>query len=399
MRIRKQKHILFVVENNQIPMDTRVIKEAKALEEEGLEVSIICPNLKKEKKYHKKIDNIDVFQYFCFSEGKSFIGILSEYLIAIFCILSNSIKLYLRKPFHVVHLANPPDFLIFLFLPFKLFGLKIIFDHHDLSPELFTEKFGNNNLLFNLLLAFEKISYKLADVVITTNLSIKKTCIKRNKIPETKIHIVRNGPDLNEISSHKTKIDIKIDSRYLIGYVGNIDKQDSLEKLVNSVDYIINEKNFRDFRILIIGDGTDRVRIENKIKKKGLQNHFIFYGSEYNRKKMFSLLSKIDIGVEPSKESEKFSKSTSIKVMEYMAVGKPTVQYDTEEGKFTAKNASLFIQNNDEKAFGDAIISLLTDEKKRKNMGEYGKERIKELLQWRIQKEKLLKIYQNLTNS
>jgi len=396
---RRKKHILFVVENNQIPMDTRVLKEAKALEEEGLEVSIICPDFKKEKKYYKKINNIEVFQYFCFSEGKSFIGILSEYLIAIFCILFNSIKIYLRKPFHIVHLANPPDFLIFLFLPFKLFGVKIIFDHHDLSPELFAEKFGNNNLLFNLLLAFEKISYKLADVVIVTNFSIKKTCIKRNKIPEIKTHIVRNGPDLNEISSHKTKIDIKIDSRYLIGYVGNIDKQDSLEKLVNSVDYIINEKNFRDFRILIIGDGTDRVRIENEIKKKGLQNYFIFYGPEYNREKMFYLLSKIDVGVEPSKESKKFSKSTSIKVMEYMAVGKPIVQYDTEEGKFTAKNASLFIQNNDEKAFGDAIISLLTDEKKRKNMGKYGKERIKELLQWRIQKEKLLKIYQNLTNS
>jgi glycosyltransferase involved in cell wall biosynthesis len=396
MKKTKKKHILFVVENKQIPLDTRVLKEAKALEEKGLNVSIICPNFKKEKKYHKKINNIEVFQYFCFCEGKSFAGILAEYSIAIFSIFFKSIKVYLRKPFHIVHLANPPDFLIFLFLPFKLFGVKIIFDHHDLSPELFSEKFGKNNLLFNLLLKFEKASYKLANLVITTNLSMKKTCTKRNKVSGKKVYIVRNGPDLNEISSHKTDIDFRKDKSYIIGYVGNIDKQDSLEKLVNSVYYIVKKRNFNDFRVLIIGDGTDRLRIEENIKSKELQDYFIFYGSEYNRKKLFSLLAKIDIGVEPSKETEKFDKSTSTKIMEYMAVGKPIIQYNTVEGKFTAGNASLFIKNNDEKAFGDAIISLLNDEKKRKKMGKYGKRRVAKLLQWDVQKNKLFKVFQNL---
>jgi len=377
-------------------MDTRVFKEAKALEEEGLEVSIICPNLNKEKKYHKKLGNIEVFQYPCFFEGKSFIGIIVEYLIAILFILFKSIKIYLRKPFHIVHLANPPDFLIFLFLPFKLFGVKIVFDHHDLSPELFAEKFQKKNFFYKLLLLCERLSYKIADSIITTNKSVKITCIERNKVYGKRISIVRNGPDLNKISFCKTKENHVKKRSYLIGYIGNIDEQDSLEKLVNSVDYIVKERNFDDFRVLIIGDGTNRLRIEEDIRRKKLQNYFIFYGFEYNRKKIFSLLSKIDIGVEPSKETEKFSKSTSIKVMEYMAVGKPIVQYNTVEGRFTAGVASLFIRNNDEKAFGDAIISLLKDDKKRKKMGEYGKNRVKKLLQWDIQKNKLLNVYQNL---
>ena len=396
MRIRKNKHILFVVENNQIPMDTRVLKEAKALEKEGLDISIICPNLNKEKKYHKKINNINVFQYFCPFEGKSFFGILAEYSISIFFILFKSIRIYIKKPFHAVHLANPPDFLIFTFLPFKLLNVKIIFDHHDLSPELFVEKFQKKNLFYKLLLIFERISYKIADHIIVTNKSIKDICIKRNKVNHNKVSIVRNDPDLNEIGSCKNKIDFKKDSDYIIGYVGNIDKQDSLEKFVNSVDYMVKKRNFVNFKVLIIGDGTNRISIQNNIRQKNLQDYFIFHGYEYDRKKLFSLLSNTDICIEPRKESEISSKSTSIKIMEYMALGKPIVQYNSTEGKISAGKASVYIKNNDEKAFGDAIISLFKDNKKRKEMGEYGKNRVEELLKWNMQKKKLVNIYKKL---
>ena len=393
MRKIRKPHILFVVENKQIPMDTRVFKEAQTLEKEKLEVSIICPNLNKEKKYHKKINNIDVFQYFCPFEGKSFLGILFEYLTAIFSILYKSIKLYLKKPFHAVHLANPPDFLILLFLPFKIFGVKIIFDHHDLSPELFIEKFQKKNLFYKLLLIFERMSYKIADHIITTNKSVKNICIERNKVYRKSIFVVRNGPDINELNLCKIKENFRKKKSYLIGYVGTLDKQDSLEKLVNSVDHIVRKRKFNNFRVLIIGDGTDRKRIQNYIRSKKLQDHFIFYGYEHSRKKLFSLLSCTDVCVEPRKESEISSKSTSIKIMEYMAIGKPIIQYNSIEGKSSAKKASLYIKNNDEKAFGDAIIALLKDKKKRGKMGEYGKKRVQKYLQWDIQKKKLLRVY------
>jgi len=382
MKKTKKPHIFFVVEDKQIPMDTRVLNEAKALERTGLEVSILCPNLNKEKKHHKKIDNIDVFQYFCPFEGKSSTGIIIEYSLAIFFIFLEAIKIYLRKPFHIVHLANPPDFLILLFLPFKLFNIKIIFDHHDLSPELFAQKFRSNNLFYKLLLIFEKISYKIANLIIT-----------RNKVYNEKIFIVRNGPDLNEINLCKINENFKEKKDYLIGYIGKIDEQDSLEKLVNSIDYMVNKKKFRSFKVLIIGDGPDKKRIEKMVEKRSLENYFIFYGPIYNRKKIYSLLSKIDIGVEPSKETEKFTKSTSTKVMEYMAVGKPIIQYNSIEGKISAGKASVYIKNNEEKAFGNAIIALLKDKKRRKKMGEYGKKRVEKFLQWDIQKQELLKVY------
>ena len=208
--------------------------------------------------------------------------------------------------------------------------------------------------------------------------------------------MVRNGPDLSVVHSYSIKKDFRNEKKYLIGYVGKIDKQDCLSKLVDSIEYIINIRKFKDFRVLIIGDGTERKKIEAMTKYKKLEKYFIFYGAEYNKKKLFTLLSSVDVCVEPRRESEISSKSTSIKIMEYMTLGKPIVQYDGTEGRFSAKGASLYIENNDEYAFGDAIIYLLNNEKKRKEMGEYGIKRVREFFQWDIQKEILLKIYKEV---
>lgn len=389
-------HVIFAVENNQVPQDTRVWLEAKALEENGFNVSIICPNIRREKENHKKLDNINIYQYRSFFEGTSVFGLLLEYILSSFFIFLYAIKVYLRQSFHIVHLANPPDFLIVLFLFFKLLGVKIVFDHHDLCPELFIEKFNIKNLLYKMVLFFEHLSYKFSDVIIATNNSVKRAGIDRNKTDAEKIFVVRNGPDLSVVHSYSIKKDFRNEKKYLIGYVGKIDKQDCLSKLVNSTEYIINNRKFKDFRVLIIGDGTDLQYLKSAVKDKKLGDYFIFYGAEYNKKKLFTLLSSVDVCVEPRRESEISSKSTSIKIMEYMALGKPIVQYYGTEGRFSAKGASLYIENNDEYAFGDAIIYLLNNEKKRKEMGEYGIKRVREFFQWDIQRKILLRIYREV---
>jgi len=397
-RYKKNKkfHILFVVENNQVPQDTRVWMEAEALKESGFDVSVICPNIEKDKESHKRLSDIEIFQYVSFFEGKTTFGLILEYFLSSFLILLNAIKIYLNRPFQIVHIANPPDFLFLIFLPFKSMGIKMVFDHHDLSPELFIEKFGSKNFLYKLILFFEKISYKISDVIITTNESVKKAGIKRSKIGEKKVFVVRNGPDLSVVHLYPLKKDFKNNKKFLIGYVGKIDKQDCLLKLVNSIEYLVNNKKFRDFKVLIIGDGTERKSIERSVGDKKIEDYFIFYGSEYNKKKLFTLLSSVDICVEPRRESEISSKSTSIKIMEYMALGKPIVQYDGIEGRVSSQDASLYIENNDERAFGDAIIYLLRNKEKMREMGAYGMKRVREVLQWDIQKEILLKIYKEI---
>ncbi len=386
-------NILFVVENSPGILDCRVWPEAKSLIASGFDVSILSPqNIKTSTPKIK--DGIKLYEYPHLIEMNNALGILLEYLFSAYFILMYALKIYLKRPFNIVHLANPPDFLCILFLPFKILGVKIIFDHHDLSPELFLEKFFKKNFLFYILKILEKFSYKLSDIIIAPNNSYKALGAKRNKVSLNKIFVVRNGPDLNIVKPYPPIDKIK---KYLIVFIGKMEEQDGVVKLVYSIDHIVNTRNFKDFKVLVIGDGNDKKRIERIIANKNLKEFFILHGAEYNKKKLFSFISTADICVDPERESELSTKSTHLKTLEYMALGKSIIQYNRKEGRFSAGKSSVYIQNNDEKAFGDAIISLLQDEKKRKEMGKYGKERVQKYLQWDTQKKELLRAYKEIT--
>jgi len=392
----RRKHVLFVVENNQVPQDTRVWLEAKAIKEQGYNVTVICPNANKERALYKILEEIHIYQYPFFIEGSSIFSILIEYLLSFFFISIYAFNIYRREPFHIVHLANPPDFLISIFLFYKLLGIKIIFDHHDLSPEYFLEKFKKKNVFYKALLFLEKFSYKFADVVIVTNNSFKEVGLKRNNVDIKKVHVVRSGPDISIVHPYRKSKNFRKGRKYIIGYVGKIDKQDGLSNLVTSMDYLVNRKKFDDFRVLIIGNGTELNKIKRTVSQKELDEYFIFYGQEYNKKKLFTLLSSVDICIDPQPASDVLNNSTSLKIMEYMALGKPIVQYRSIEGERSAKKASFYVENNDPLAFGDAILMLLNDKRRRKEMGEYGIRRVRNFLQWEIQKKKLIRVYDEL---
>jgi glycosyltransferase involved in cell wall biosynthesis len=387
-----KKHILFVVENNPVPFDTRVWNEVKSIQKIYNNVSVICPKQRNETSHYKIIDNVKIYMYPNLIQGSSAIGLMLEYIIAYFFISIYALFLYVRIQFQIVHLANPPDFLSIIFFPYKLFNIKIIFDNHDLSPEVYMGKFGKKDIIYKILMLLERISYTISDYAITVNESFKSIVVNRYKINDEKITIVRNGPKLGIADEAIKNKKIKIKD-HLIGYVGIIDKQDNLEQLVSSIDYIVRKRKYHDFKMLIIGDGTDRKNIENLIKRKGLENYFIFHGAEFNRNNLYQLLHDTEVCVDPQLCTKETKFMTAIKIMEYMAVGKPIVQYNIGEGKYTAGKASLYIENNDETVFADAIIELLGNKRKRDYMGKLGRIRVEKELQWAVQERKLLNLY------
>ena len=87
-------------------------------------------------------------------------------------------------------------------------------------------------------------------------------------------------------------------------------------------------------------------------------------------------------------------KSTMNKILEYMALGKPIVQYDLKEGRFSAQEASLYARNVDPDDFGEKILQLLDDPRARMRMGEFGRKRVQEELSWPHEAPKLLQAYE-----
>jgi len=194
-----KKHVLFVIENSTAPLDPRVWREALTLKKNGYEVSIICPQKFGQNKSCEVIEGIEIFRHPMPHEANEKIGFIFEYLNAIIWEFYLSLKIYLKKPFHFMHTANPPDYLFIIAFFYKLLKVKFIYDHHDISPESYVTKFERKDFLYYILLLFEKFSFKLSDIVISTNESYKNIAIERGKKNKRSVFVVRNGPDLSKL--------------------------------------------------------------------------------------------------------------------------------------------------------------------------------------------------------
>jgi glycosyltransferase involved in cell wall biosynthesis len=390
-----KKHILFVVENNSYPADVRVRNEAEAAKEFGYDVTVIAPVSEQTPSVYQNINGIDVYRHYIPFEAKGKSGFFIEYSCALFWEFILALKIYLKKPFHYIHSANPPDHVFIIALLFKLAGVKYVFDHHDISPENYIAKFGKKDLFFNFLLLFERLTFKCADIIISTNESYKKLAVSRGRKPPQRVFVVRNGPNLSRVHYMKPNISYRNGFDYMVAYVGAIGSQEGLENLLYAIEYIVYKRRIENTKFMIIGRGPQLDELKAVSKRLNIEKFVTFTGYIPYRE-FYEILATSDICINPEHRNEFTDRSTMLKIMDYMVCGKPIVQFKTTEGKFTAGNSAIYVENNDNIEFAEAIVALLNDPCKRREMGQVGKNRIECKLKWDLQKANLRKAYEHL---
>jgi glycosyltransferase involved in cell wall biosynthesis len=388
-----KKRVLIIVENQAVPFDRRVWREASSLRENGYEVTVLCPRQKTCAKGYEVIQGIRIYRHPSPSEGSTPLGYLWEYGCALFWEFSYTSWIYLRHGFDVIQGCNPPDDIFLIALPFKLLGVKYIFDHHDANPELYVSKFGKRGALYGILAGLEKLTYRFSDVVIATNMSYKDLAVNRGSVAPENVFIVRNGPEREAFKSVRSNPARKNGKNYLVGYVGNMSVQDGLDILLDVAQHIKNSGR-RDVFFMCVGGGTELNQLKKMVEDRDLLDTVHFTG-RVSDEELLEILSTADVCVNPDRPSEMNDISTMIKIMEYMALGKPIVQFDSKEGRFSAQEASLYAGKDDGVAdFAAKIIWLLGRPEERKKMGEFGRKRIEEQLAWEYSIPKLLAAYQ-----
>lgn len=395
MTQKKSKHILFIVENNPAQTDRRVWSEALTAKQLGYHVSVICPESVKEGRRSRCIDGIDIYEHPRPHEGSGISGLLIEYANALIWETILSLRIFFRNPFDVIHAANPPDHLFLIAVLFKPFGVKFIFDHHDIAPETFFAKFGRKGIFYAILHVMELLTFKTADIVISTNESYKKIAVERGGKCADEVFVVRNGPDLSQIPSMEPNNSLRKGFKYLVGYVGVLGQQEGMENLLDAVKYTVEKRNRTDIRFIVVGKGPQLKSLIRMCHVMGISQYVWFTGFIPDRD-LYEILATADVCVNPEFSNEFTDKSTMIKIMEYMAFGKPIVQYETTEGKVSAADASVYITENSVTEFADAVISLLDDPEKRRLMGQKGRKRIVDMLGWHHQKLCLKKAYESI---
>jgi glycosyltransferase involved in cell wall biosynthesis len=384
--------VLIIVENQTVPFDRRVWREACSLRENGHDVTVLCPRRKGSTKGYEVINGIRIYRHPSPAEGSAPLGYLWEYGWSLLWEFWYTLWIYLRHGFDVIQGCNPPDNIFLVALPFKLLGVKYIFDHHDANPELYVSKYGKQGALYKVLIALEKLTYSLSDVVMVTNMSYKDLAVSRGGVPSGNVFVVRNGPNRETFKAVPSNPARKNGKNFLIGYVGNMGVQDGLDILLE-IAQRVKTSGRRDVLFTCVGGGTELNKLQKMVEEKDLLDTVHFTG-RVSDEDLLEILSTSDVCVNPDRPSEMNDISTMIKIMEYMALGKPIVQFDSKEGRFSAQEASLYAGKNDGAAdFAAKIMWLLDRPEERKKMGEFGKKRIEGELAWEYSVPQLLAAY------
>src|SRR2546430_119106 len=398
---------------NYFPQDTRVKNEADLLTDGGYDVSVIALRGKGQiaselvnRVQVYRVPHLELFKKtspanlsragLLFLKLRSSFGYLVEYCYFTAACLVLSSYLFVRRGFDVIHAHNPPDTLFLVALPFKLLGKKFVFDQHDLCPELYRSRYGAAEGFYTRLLRmFEWCSLKLADITIATNESYKQTQIERANKNRRDVFVVRNGPNQMRMTPAAPSARLKGMNKLILCYIGALNPQDGVDYLLRSLRNLLHDLKRADFYCVIMGTG-DSLQDLRELARNLQLNGCVELTGFVSDEDLQANLAAADICVDPDPSSPLNDVSTWIKVMEYMASAKPIVSFDLKETRFSARDAAIYVEPNDEAEFAKAIAQLMDQPELQKKMGAYGRRRVEDELQWARVGKNLLTAYETL---
>lgn len=393
----KARKILMLVENGAVPLDKRVWTEANTLRDAGFQVSIICPKGSTMcREPYICLQGIHIYRYHLPMTSDKYTSYILEYSIAMLMSFLLSVKVLVRHGFDVIHAANPPDLFFIIGLFYRLLGKKFVYDQHDLSPEMFQVIFmGKMKPLHKFLLFLERCSYRTADVVITPNSAVKRFAYERGNCHTDRVFVVRNLPSMERMKPVAPEPELKRGRNYLLAFVGVMGVQDGVDNALYALHDLVYKRGRQDVSLVLIGDGGCGSKLRMLAHELGLGEYAHFTGWT-NSEDVLRYLTVADVGLSPDPENGYNEYCTMVKLMEYMAMGKPSVAFDLAETRLLAQEAALYAVPNQVEDLANKIEVLLDDQECRFNMGAIGRKRIEEELRGNRDKQNLLLAYKLL---
>ena len=383
--------VLILVENLPVPLDRRVWQESCALRDAGYEVAVICPQMRGYTQAEETLEGIQIYRHWLGGEAGGLIGFVREYACALWGETRLAWRAWRRHRFRIIHLCNPPDLLFLVAWPFRLFGVRVIYDVHDLWPEMFEAKFGRRGLFYWAVRLAERLTYACADVVLATNESVRSVALRRGRKPAGQVFVVRTAPKIpnTDVPPDNT---LKKGRKYLVGYVGVMGNADGVNYIVNAAAHLVHRLGRRDIQFLLMGTGPEYERLLQQREELGLSDYVEMPGRVSNEF-LFTALRTMDLGVSSDPKNPYNDHCTMNKTLEYMAFGKPQVMFDLKEGRASAAEAAVYVTENSAEKLAEVVAQLLDNPLGRERMGQLGAERIRTQLNWERSVERLLAAY------
>ncbi|MGH9088741.1 MAG: glycosyltransferase family 4 protein [Acidimicrobiales bacterium] len=391
----RRGHVCIIVQNLPVPFDRRVWLECRALVEAGYGVSVVCPQGPGDA-VEEVLDGVHLYKYPTPPTGTGAAAYAREYAHSFAATARLVARAWRRDRFDVLQACNPPDIFWPLALALRVVGVRFVFDHHDLCPELYEAKFGTSgSVLHRILQALEWCTFQSADHVVSTNESYRAIALERGSKRPTDVTVVRTGPDPGRMQAGPPRPALRRGRQYLVVYLGVMGPQDGVDLALRAADHVVHRLGRSDVAFTFIGGGESYDQLIALRRTLGLE-HDVELPGRLPDAQVAELLSTADAGLCPDPKNPLNDLSTMNKTMEYMAYGLPVVAFDLRETRVSAGDAAVYATPNEVPELAASLIALLDDEPRRRAMGERGRQRVVEMLAWSRQQGTYVAVYDRL---
>ena len=371
--------------------DTRVKHIAETLVDAGYRLDVVSPRFRGDPRFHVSSRGIGVRTYWQ-PHLPGLGGHLLEYFVSLVTIVMHVLRERAAGRAEIIHVCNPPDLIGVLGSVFRALGAQVIYDQHDLNPELLEARYpGAPRLLRRVVLSCERIAARSADQTIVANESSLRRLLERSGV---RAIVVRNGPTLDEIAA--VPAITARGSPLVVGYLGNINPQDGVDLLIDAAYELVVEQGRADLRFLVVGDGSSRRQIEERAKELRLGDVVEFAGMLAPQSAL-ARIAGCDICVQPDRRSPFTEATTMVKTIEYLALGRPVISFDLRETRFSCGDAAHYASGDDHYSFACAIRDLADDPGRRARLAALALRRFHSYLHWGRSIPALLAAYDGLS--
>jgi len=383
---------LILVENLSVPFDRRVWQEARSLRSAGYGVTVVCPaGRTRDREQYEVIEGVEIHRYPLRAAEHGAVAYAREYGSALWRTAALVRRLSRTARFDVVHACNPPDVLILTAYPQRRNGAAMIFDHHDLVPELFVSRFGKTGLVQRGTFVAERMAFAAAHVVLSTNESYRRVAIERGRKRPEDVFVVRSAPDTSRFRPAPGAEGLRNGKKYLLAYLGVMGPQDGVDHALRALEALRARRE--DWRAVFLGSGDVLAEMKALSRALGLSDIVEFTG-RVTDDDLIQTLSTADVCLAPDPMNPLNDVSTMNKIVEYMALARPIVSYDLKESRVSAGDAALYATPNDVQDFARCIDDLLDSPERRAEMGTFGRKRVEDELSWSHSEQSLLAGYE-----
>ena len=396
---RPGNRVLIIVANLPVPLDRRVWLECQGLVAAGYQVSVICIKGPDDAR-HEQLGGVHIYRYRPTPPARGALGYLREFASSWVRTAWLSVRVARRHGFDVIQACNPPDTFWALAALYKPFGIRFVYDQHDLNPEVFLSRFGTrgsavSRLQYRALVWLERMTYRLADHVISTNESYRQVALARGGRAASEVTVVRSGPDTSVMRPVDGRPELRHGRAHLAVYLGVMGPQDGVDLAIRALDVYVHELGRNDLQLALLGFGDCFDELRALASSLALDPYVTFTGRA-DARMIAEYLSSADLGLSPDPLSPLNDVSTMNKTMEYMAFALPVVAFDLKETRVSAGEAAVYVEPGDVAAYTKAIAALLDDPQARAAMAVCGRQRAAAVLDWRPQERAYVRVYDQL---